>query len=804
MDRSLASVVPDRIRRSYALKFRLVAVAVVLVIATIGGLTYVQTQAELQSTTEERLETTAVSQSTALGAWVSDLRTDATLLTESRAVSTGDVATVDAYLDRKYGDGTLDPSVLAVHYLDTSEPVILASSNDQFVGVNPRERGVPWAQGGLNIGGDGPVVTDAFPGPKVDEPVVAVIAPVPDNSDRALVLMINVGARAERLPSRSDATYTRVVNADGTIVMSQRESEILTANSPATDGLTAPLQRALDSETGYAERQANGTTTVMGYAPVEGVEWAVMTRTTRANAFALQQSISRNLMTVVAVSVLGFLVVGLLVGRPTARALDELSDTALDIASGNVAREVTDSDRIDELGDVQEAFQETRSYVRTVTEQVEALAAQEFDAEAFDGDVPGTLGEAIQETRDDLRRSIEDIERARDEAEAARGEAERMADRLSDRAESFQATMAAVADGDLTQRLDTSAEDPAMADIAQSTNEMLAELESTVTGVREFAVEVEQSTDAIAASIGEIETTSQEVATTSQTIADGAAKQEQRLGDAVDEVSDLSATVEEIAASSNEVAEQATAAADLGREGCEQATAAAAEISDIADRVEAVATEVRRLDEEMERIGEIVVLIDEIADQTNLLALNANIEAARAGDGDATDGGEGFAVVANEVKTLAEETSAQTDEIGEIIRSVQASTSGLAADMDEARDRMLGGAESVTETRELFEDVVDRVEEAADGIRAIDGATDEQATATEELVGLVDEVSDVSSRTADGTDDLAAAAEEQSASVSSVTERIDDLSDRADRLRQLTAEFTTGDTPDQQPPSPER
>jgi methyl-accepting chemotaxis protein len=706
-------------------------------------------------------------------------------------VAHGETASVQSSLDDRIDDAALDPSVIAIHYLNTTGPVIEASSNDAFVGIDPRAEGVPWAQGGLTLS-DRTVVTEAFRGPNVDQPVVAVLSPVDTKPGHAVVLMVNVGSRTERLPSIGNGTVTRVVNADGTIVMSSRPEEILRANSgPSARGSveSTAIERGLDGQRGYAERQTANTTMSIGYAPVDGVDWVVTTRIPRSEAFALQRFVSRNLAVLLLVTAGGFVVVGLVVGRPTARALSDLNETASAIAAGTLDREIPDSDRIDEVGRVQDAFRETRAYVSTVADQIEAIADQEFDAPVLDRSVPGPLGDAIERTRADLESSIAEIETARDEAMQAQRDAEEMAGALDQQATQFREVMGRAADGDLTQRLDTDQRNDSMAAIAESTNEMLADLEETVASVRSFATRVDDSTEAATGSATEIRTTSDEIADTTQEIAEGAEQQSSLLDDALGDANELSATVEEIAASSKEVAEQSTTAAELGVEGCEQATDAAAEISATAETVEAVADEVGRLDDEMERIGEIVVLIDDIAAQTNLLALNANIEAARAGTGDA-GGGDGFAVVAEEVKSLAEETSTRTEEIEEIIGSVQSATADLAADMRTAREGMLDGAAEVEETKDIFEDVVDRLEEANDGIHAIDEATDQQAASTEEIVAMVDEVSDISSRTADETGSLAAAAEEQTASISSVSEQIESLSAEAARLRELTAGFT--------------
>ncbi|MFB6296937.1 MAG: methyl-accepting chemotaxis protein [Salinirussus sp.] len=792
MATSLGTLVPDRIRESYALKFRIIAALVLVSVLLLGSLTFVQTQGELQQSTETRLETTAAAQAANLGGWVDGLRRQAALLAESSVVENGSPAAVSAYLRRTLSEGAVDASVLAIHYVDTGGPVVRASSSEAFVGVNPQNEGAPWAQGGVDLGGRDVLVSEAFPGPKVDQPVIAVIAPVEARENRAVVMMVNVGARAERLPAQGEKQFTRVVNADGTIMMSSRPDEILAQNSgpaeePAVE--SGAVARGLEGRSGFFQRTLDGRTVVMGYAPVEGVDWVVTARMPRATAFTVQRLVTRNVGLLFGVTVLGFVLIGLLISRPTARALRNLDETATAIAGGDVSAEIPASNRIDELGAVQSAFAETKAYISTVTNQLEAIADQEFDAAVLDEPVPGPLGTAIDGTRSDLESSIEQLEATRDDAMEAQRDAERMASKLDQQATEFQAVMADAAGGDLTCRLDTDVDIESMRAIAESTNEMLAELETTVGAVRSFAREVDESAEAICGSVEEIETSSGQVAETTQAIATGAEKQDERIQATFGEMNELSATVEEIASQSREVADQSSQAAELGSEGCRQATAAAERIADTADRVDRVAREVGQLEDEMDRIGETVVLIDDIAEQTNMLALNANIEAARAGDG---SGNDGFGVVADEIKSLSEETSSRTEEIERIIADLQQSTAELAEEMRDARQAMLDGATEVDETRELFEEVIDMVEAANDGIHAIDEATDQQATATEEVVAMVDEVSEISTRTVADTDDVAAAAEQQTASIASVTDRIDALADRAERLRELTADFTLG------------
>jgi methyl-accepting chemotaxis protein len=177
-------------------------------------------------------------------------------------------------------------------------------------------------------------------------------------------------------------------------------------------------------------------------------------------------------------------------------------------------------------------------------------------------------------------------------------------------------------------------------------------------------------------------------------------------------------------------------------------------------------------------------MIADIAEQTNILALNASIEAARA-DGDS----EGFAVVADEVKQLAEETKAATEEIDELVGTVQSRTQATVDDIRETSERERAeGVATVEETVGALERIVDRVERTNEGVQEINRSTDAQAEAAGEATTMVEDVAATSQQTAADSEAAAETTEAQAAAVREVFDLIDGLSERADTLSETLRE----------------
>ncbi|MFC7203330.1 methyl-accepting chemotaxis protein [Haloferax namakaokahaiae] len=353
-------------------------------------------------------------------------------------------------------------------------------------------------------------------------------------------------------------------------------------------------------------------------------------------------------------------------------------------------------------------------------------------------------------------------------------------------ADSYSKTMEQCAAGDLTRRLDEDVESEEMADVATSFNSMMDDIESTVQDVNQFAVDVELLSEQVNTGATEMNDASEEVATSVSQISDGAREQTRQLSSVAMEMDELSTTVEEIASSAEGLAENATEAATVGADGRIAAEDALSGMNAIRKETQTTAADVRAFEALTAEIGDIVAVIQDIAEQTNLLALNANIEAARAGEA-----GSGFAVVANEVKQLAEETSNSAEDVSELIEDVQAQRKTIVESVTQMNDRVEDGTESVEEAIDSLERMGTRIEETESSVYEVTQATKKQAESTEEVSSMVTEVSGVSEETSAQAETVSVATEQQVASASEVRTSADTLTERAGKLRTLLAAFDT-------------
>jgi methyl-accepting chemotaxis protein len=176
-------------------------------------------------------------------------------------------------------------------------------------------------------------------------------------------------------------------------------------------------------------------------------------------------------------------------------------------------------------------------------------------------------------------------------------------------------------------------------------------------------------------------------------------------------------------------------------------------MQNIAASVQESARTVASLGERSDQIGAIVGTIEDIADQTNLLALNAAIEAARAGEQ-----GRGFAVVADEVRALAERTTRATREIGEMIKTIQGETSGAVGSMELAVREVEKGMESSRKSGEALQHILQAINDVTAQIHQIATAAEEQTAVTGEISSNIIQINEVVLETARGAHETANAA----------------------------------------------
>jgi len=384
---------------------------------------------------------------------------------------------------------------------------------------------------------------------------------------------------------------------------------------------------------------------------------------------------------------------------------------------------------------------------------------------------PGT--EADLTARDAERAELEtrcqqlaaELERER----ADRRALETAVDRLAEVAE-------ANATGDLTVKPGQPPAETA-APLYDAYGELLREWTDTVDRMASFSEQVTAATAQVDTRLDSVKSASRAVSGAVGEISTGSDDQRDRIQSMSDEMRNLSATIEEIASAADEVADTSRDASARGESAQESASAAMATLERLTDNAEATVEKVERLNDLLADIEEIAGFITDVADQTNMLALNANIEAARAGES-----GEGFAVVAEEVKALATETKEATDEIEASIQDVHDQADATVEEMYDTRESVAETRSSVARALDELDSVVSMVEEVDTSVQEIDEATDTQAESTQEVVSMVDDVEQISARTAEEAAVAADAAADQTTELAEVSTRVSTLTERAESL----------------------
>jgi len=248
-----------------------------------------------------------------------------------------------------------------------------------------------------------------------------------------------------------------------------------------------------------------------------------------------------------------------------------------------------------------------------------------------------------------------------------------------------------------------------------------------------------------------------ELSSTADNVVRAAEGQESRAVQSASAVEEMTMTAGDVARNSTEAARLAQETAETARSGEEVMTQTVTGMQQISEAVVQAANIITTLGRSSDQIGEIVRVIEDIADQTNLLALNAAIEAARAGEQ-----GRGFAVVADEVRKLAERTTKATKEIGDMIRQIQQDTKSAVASMDQGTNQVGQGVELANKTGEALSKIHSMINSTAGMIQQIASATEEQSTATRQIAGDLEAMTQTTRQTSSGIAESAQACHELS------------------------------------------
>ncbi len=283
-------------------------------------------------------------------------------------------------------------------------------------------------------------------------------------------------------------------------------------------------------------------------------------------------------------------------------------------------------------------------------------------------------------------------------------------------------------DGDLSKELPVDGKDE-VAMLADAFNRFVRSMRDLVSQVSE--------------SVHSVGSSAEELATTAEHTSASIKNQQLETSQIATAMTEMSSTVHEVAQNTAETAKSAETAEKQAEQGQRVVSGAVASISGLVSEVQAASEIVQRVDADTSRIGTVLDVIRGIAEQTNLLALNAAIEAARAGEQ-----GRGFAVVADEVRSLARRTQESTEEIHDMIESLQGSVGDTVRAMETSADRAQESQEQADRVREVLQEITQSMDTISKMSAQIATAAEQQSHVAEDINKSVANISQVAEQTA--------------------------------------------------------
>jgi methyl-accepting chemotaxis protein len=520
-----------------------------------------------------------------------------------------------------------------------------------------------------------------------------------------------------------------------------------------------------------AQMSTIGTKVQENAVAAEDAGWLAAEATKESSAAVVSQAILITVVAVIIAIVLG-VVLGVVISRSITGPLGIAVAVGKSLSVGDLVRGMTDTEkdkvrlRQDEIGDLGKAFDQLIIYMQELGNAAGTIAKNDLTTRVTSKSAKDELSNAFIQMIEGLRKAVGQV------ADSARN--------LSS------------ASGQLAT---------AAKQAGEATNQIAATVQQVAKGTQDQA-------QAVTRTAGSVEQMSRAI----EGVAKGAGEQGNAVAKASEITADINTIIQQVAGNAAAVTRDSAAAAEAARNGATTVEETLQGMQSIKSKVGVSAQKVQEMGERSNEIGAIVETIQDIASQTNLLALNAAIEAARAGEH-----GKGFAVVADEVRKLAERSSQATKEIGGLIGGIQKTVAEAVKAMDEGSKEVENGVKSANKAGDALSAILNAAEavnkqaqQAAEGtqkmnvasnqlvtsVDSVSAVVEENTAATEEMAAnsgevtqAIESIASVSEENSAAIEEVSASAEEMSAQVEEVTASADSLAEMARVLAQVVAQF---------------
>lgn len=355
--------------------------------------------------------------------------------------------------------------------------------------------------------------------------------------------------------------------------------------------------------------------------------------------------------------------------------------------------------------------------------------------------------------------------------------------RITNRLKKINETMYSAGQGDFTKTLDKLGADE-IGKLADAYNQMCSRLRDLIEEVKVTGNQVNDASKMMASNAEETSKASDQIASAVQKITTGSEEQVNKSKGTANVAYEIAEVMEGTKKSIDDVSQNANTSAQSAMEGRKIMKNASDQMSVLANQNKEIFTIIQQLREKSLEINKILTLISDVADQTNLLALNAAIEAARAGEQ-----GRGFAVVADEVRKLAEQTAQSSQQVSQLIEEVQTETEAAVEAMEIGENTTKLGEQLVLKADESFGEIAQSFTKISTELAQLVTGVEKAVVGTNELVDEAEAVMEISENTSEYLQTVAASVEEQNASMQEMASSSTQLEKIAWRLKEAVNVF---------------